>query len=187
MRAATAKKKAKACSRCGGAGPFAKSKSERDGLQCWCKTCHKKDAAARYKANKPAILARCAAYKAANPEKYKLYDAKVKAKNPTLYMWLKCRNRARAAGIPFTIKVSDIVIPTHCPLLGVALVRGKGQVSRYSPTLDKKIPKLGYVPGNVWVISHKANAMKQDASLEELELLVRNLRKAFRAGKEKHS
>ena len=44
-----------------------------------------------------------------------------------------------------------------------------------SYSLDKIIPELGYVKGNVWIISNKANAIKSNASLEELKLLVKNL------------
>ena len=35
----------------------------------------------------------------------------------------------------------------------------------------------GYIKGNVWVISKRANALKNNATIEELELLVKNLRK----------
>lgn len=185
--ASNSKKKSKSCSRCGGPGPFAKNKRASDGLQSWCSICRKEVMAAYYKKDKPRITARCTKYRKANPEKYKLYDARTKAKNPAMYMWLKARNRAKALGVLFTIVVADITIPKQCPLLGVVLARSKGKVSRNSPTLDRKIPRLGYTLGNVWVISHKANAMKQDASLEELELLTKNLRKAFRTGKEKSS
>ena len=45
-----------------------------------------------------------------------------------------------------------------------------------SPTIDKLIPSLGYTKGNVWVISRRANMIKSDATLEELELLVGNLK-----------
>lgn len=41
-----------------------------------------------------------------------------------------------------------------------------------SPTLDRIHPDIGYVPGNVMVISAKANRMKNNASLEELKALV---------------
>lgn len=44
------------------------------------------------------------------------------------------------------------------------------------PSLDKIIPKLGYVKGNVWVVSNKANRIKSNATIEELELLVKNLK-----------
>jgi hypothetical protein len=46
-----------------------------------------------------------------------------------------------------------------------------------SPSLDKIIPSKGYIKGNVWVISNRANTLKNDASLQELELLVENLKK----------
>ena len=35
---------------------------------------------------------------------------------------------------------------------------------------------LGYTKGNVWIVSRRANMIKSDATLEELELLVNNLR-----------
>jgi hypothetical protein len=38
-------------------------------------------------------------------------------------------------------------------------------------------PEKGYIKGNVWVISNRANTLKNDASLQELELLVENLKK----------
>jgi hypothetical protein len=42
-----------------------------------------------------------------------------------------------------------------------------------APSLDKIDPKLGYVPGNIQVISHKANAMKWDATREELRAFAK--------------
>jgi hypothetical protein len=43
-------------------------------------------------------------------------------------------------------------------------------------TIDKIDPKKGYVKGNVWIISFRANRIKYDASLEELALITKNLR-----------
>jgi hypothetical protein len=164
----------KTCCSCGGSGPFGKNRSEADGLQKWCKLCQKEWAAKHYKKNKKKILQRCASYKAAHPEKYnKEYP---KRQPPSYRMWIKAQNRAKQSGIPFTIDPSDVSIPVLCPLLGIPLRRGEGVQCRNSPTLDRKNPALGYVKENVWVISYKANAMKQDATLEELELLVQNLR-----------
>ena len=47
--------------------------------------------------------------------------------------------------------------------------RGKKGAVPSSPSLDRIIPELGYVPGNVQVISHQANTMKSNATLKELK------------------
>ena len=39
----------------------------------------------------------------------------------------------------------------------------------YTPTLDRDEPKLGYVKGNIMIISDIANRMKQDTSPADLE------------------
>ena len=101
-------------------------------------------------------------------------------------LWSRARTRAREQEVPFTIKHEDIVIPSHCPVLGIKLEHankeqqsrnGKGGFWDASPTLDKFLPKLGYVPDNVAVISWRANRTKGDATLEELEKLVDWMRK----------
>lgn len=79
------------------------------------------------------------------------------------------RHRAESEGYPFTITKDDIVIPTHCPILGIPLFsNGKRGGHDNSPSLDKVQPELGYVPGNVIVISNRANRLKSDASVQEL-------------------
>lgn len=98
--------------------------------------------------------------------------------NPKSFLLIRARGRAKKIpGLPFSIEVTDFEITSHCPLIGILLKRNdKMGPSNNSPTLDRIVPALGYVKGNVWVISAKANRMKNDASLEELELLVKNLR-----------
>ena len=91
-------------------------------------------------------------------------------------MLKSARERAQLLGLPFNITIEDIVIPEHCPLLGVKLHFGTLTDRVCSPSLDRIIPELGYVKGNVWVISFRANAIKQDATVEELEMLAANLK-----------
>lgn len=86
------------------------------------------------------------------------------------------KQRAKRGGLEFSIVVSDISIPDICPLLGIPLVYGQGGHRANSPSLDRINNSLGYIPGNVWVISNRANAIKRDASLEEIELIGRSLR-----------
>lgn len=78
-----------------------------------------------------------------------------------------CRQRAKEKSIPFNIDKEDIVIPDVCPVLGIKLERG-GSFKGNSPSVDKFIPELGYVKGNVHVISYRANSIKTDATLEEI-------------------
>ena len=68
-----------------------------------------------------------------------------------------------------------MIVPQKCPVFGIPLVstgvRGSGPRFN-SPTLDRIDSAKGYTPGNVWVISHRANSLKSNASLEELRKLV---------------
>jgi hypothetical protein len=86
---------------------------------------------------------------------------------------IMCRGakvRARKAGIPFNIDISDVVIPERCPVLGIKIecATTGGFKSGTAPSLDKIIPELGYIKGNVRVISHRANMLKRDGTAEEL-------------------
>lgn len=87
------------------------------------------------------------------------------------------RIRSRRDNLPFNLTVEDIELPEYCPLLEIKLVSNKRVAKGNSFSLDKIIPSLGYVKGNVWTISNKANRIKSDASLEELELITKNLSK----------
>ena len=68
---------------------------------------------------------------------------------------------------------------THCPLLGLRLNwdygTKEGRILQASPSLDRFDNTAGYIPDNVWIISHRANTIKRDASLEELRMLAKNL------------
>ena len=79
------------------------------------------------------------------------------------------RNRARSTGLPCTLSVSDINIPDVCPVLGIDLTAADGSGGRpNSATLDRLSPTRGYVPGNIAVISMKANRMKSDCWPEDI-------------------
>lgn len=86
-------------------------------------------------------------------------------------MFYAARSRARKKGVPFSITPDDIVIPETCPVFGTPIQLGCGRHHANGPALDRLIPELGYVPGNVEVISFRANFIKTNACLEELEAL----------------
>lgn len=96
------------------------------------------------------------------------------------YLLNNARARAKKRGLEFNITIEDIPIPNVCPLLYIPLFPSEGKMSNNSPTIDRINPKLGYIKENVWIISNKANRYKNDATLEELELLINNLKQRLR-------
>lgn len=89
-------------------------------------------------------------------------------------MWKSAQERALKKGLEFSIQVEDIKIPKICPLLNRELAIGDRE---YTPSLDRIDSKMGYTPDNIWVISHRANQIKNDATLEELEKITYNFKK----------
>lgn len=99
-------------------------------------------------------------------------------KNPAKYLYRMAKYRASQKGLEFTISESDIVVPNQCPLLEVPFDEVRS-ASSYAPSLDRIRSDQGYVPGNVWVISKRANMLKLDATPDELLTLSKNLQKAW--------
>lgn len=109
-------------------------------------------------------------------KKKREYKRSYNRNNPKAKLLWNAKSRAKKLGFDFNLTIDDIDIPLVCPLLHIELRSGDGTIVDTSPSLDRINSKKGYVKGNVWVISHKANTMKSDATLGELELLVTNLR-----------
>ena len=76
----------------------------------------------------------------------------------------------------FTITKEDIVIPDKCPLLGIDIIP-KAKDRTHSPSLDRIDSQKGYIKGNVQIISNRANRIKSDATIEEIELLLNFMRR----------
>lgn len=121
-----------------------------------------------YAANSEKAREKAREYRKRHPARISKYSREWKARNQVQALWYGARQRAAKAGLPFTITPADIVIPTHCPVFGVPLVVEKNRARPWSPSVDRIIPTLGYVPGNIAVISWRANNLKRDATAEEL-------------------
>jgi len=94
----------------------------------------------------------------------------LKLKYPKEAMLRSARNGAKQRGIEFAITVDDTQIPERCPIFGFKMEPG-GKRST-SPSIDRIDNTKGYVPGNIVVVSVKANHVKSDCSLAELHKLV---------------
>lgn len=86
-----------------------------------------------------------------------------------------CKVRAKRKGWDFNLEPDDIKIPFLCPLLGIMLKPGEGKFCDSSPTVDRIDSNKGYIKGNVRIISHKANRMKNDATLEDLTTFANSI------------
>jgi len=86
------------------------------------------------------------------------------------------KKSSKRKGLSYAYYQSLIV--THCPLLGLELTYencGIGVVPQNYATLDRIDSNKGYVPGNVHIVSFRANTLKNSSTLEELKLIVKNL------------
>lgn len=92
----------------------------------------------------------------------------------------KARRRARDQGRVFTIVWRDVEWPTHCPVFGIEL-NYMGTIASKTcgdaaASLDRRDNALGYIPGNVIVISARANRLKGDGTITEFEKLIAYMR-----------
>lgn len=79
------------------------------------------------------------------------------------------RHQAKKRGLKFSVKFDDIVWPEFCPVFGERLRREPKGPNDWSPSLDRIDSTKGYEPGNVIVVSMRANRIKSDATVAELD------------------
>jgi hypothetical protein len=98
--------------------------------------------------------------------------------HPLYCSWARAKARAYKKNVPFTISIWDIEIPETCPYLGVPLT-GKGPSCYNTPSIDRIIPSLGYIPGNIEVVSMLANRMKNNATIGQLVTFAKAVLEKF--------
>jgi len=91
--------------------------------------------------------------------------------HPELYLLKSAKARAKKTGCDFCLEPRDIIIPSNCPILGIPLFKGLGRACDNSPNVDRIDNNKGYTPDNIWVISSRANRIKNNASWQELILI----------------
>jgi hypothetical protein len=87
-------------------------------------------------------------------------------------MLQEAKVRAKKRGFEFSITRDDVEMPDRCPVLGIEVGVQFGARADGSPSLDRIDTSRGYVPGNVKIISWRANRIKSDAHIDELRALV---------------
>jgi hypothetical protein len=151
----------------------------------WCETNpeKKKEHARKYKTrNRDAINAKNREYyqitiehqKERNKVYQETHREQVREKsrrwlrnNPEKAMLGRAKSRAKKRGIEFNLTLKDIHIPPLCPIFGIPLSMAVGRLNDNSPSLDRIDNNRGYIPGNVVVISQRANQIKNDGTADE--------------------
>ena len=87
-------------------------------------------------------------------------------------LYKNIKSRCKRTGREFSIDLEDISIPEKCPVFGFDLKREDKKTWMCAPSVDRIDSSKGYIKGNVTVVSRRANILKRDATVEELELLL---------------
>jgi hypothetical protein len=104
------------------------------------------------------------------------HTAYMREKYSERQMLISARKNAKKKSLPFNLDLSDIKIPERCPLLDIKLYKNGNFSNRdTSPSLDRIEPDIGYVKGNIRVVSYRANRIKNDATPEELKMISRRI------------
>lgn len=108
-------------------------------------------------------------------EEQKLHKRKSK-------MFRKLKTQSGPRQSKFDLVFEDIEWPTHCPILKIELDYSLNKRAKFNtPSFDKVIPSKGYVRGNVYIISAKANFLKNNSSYEEVCAIRTYMKKAIKS------
>lgn len=100
--------------------------------------------------------------------------SKARRANPERFLLYSVQQRAKQKSIPCTLTLDDIVIPKYCPVLDIELRVNYdgGQATDNSPSVDRMRPELGYVKGNIFIISKRANTIKSFGTIAEHQKVI---------------
>ncbi len=105
---------------------------------------------------------------AADPKHVYAIVRKCVAKNPLMRLLQVARKRAKESGPQFEIVADALLpLPTHCPVFGTRLRYGGKGFDPNAASIDRLDSTLGYVRGNVAIISRRANMIKNDGTAAE--------------------
>ena len=109
------------------------------------------------------------------------------------YMIRNIKYSAKRRNLDFDLDYTDIKLPKYCPLLGIELNYTNNRNNKFlnlgddyvdlgfndpsKASVDRIDNTKGYVKGNIIILSRLANAMKNEASFEQLETFSKNILK----------
>lgn len=111
-------------------------------------------------------------YEKTSREDPRAYYVAYRKNNPIAYLINSARYRSKKHGDDFTLTIDDLEVPELCPIYKIPLKYTPGGRTDNSYSLDRLDNSKGYTKENVRVISWKANQMKGDFTIEEVESLL---------------
>lgn len=146
---------------------FTKNNSAKDGLQYKCRSCDLEYQKERRIKNKDKVLEYSKNYQA---NRRKDFDFRLQM----LLNASKQRSKKKARENTLTIQDIKDAFPKDgmCPIFGIKMVFGDAGFRENSPSIDRLDSTKGYTKDNIQIISWKANRIKKDASIQELELIL---------------
>ena len=101
------------------------------------------------------------------------YTKKYRDNNPMRFKLQGLAAKSKKLGILFDLKEEDLIVPDVCPVLGIPL-DGKTRDTQWS--VDRLVPDRGYTKANIKIISMRANRLKNDASILDVESILRYMK-----------
>jgi hypothetical protein len=134
-----------------------------------------------YQENKEKINEHSKEYYQENKEKINEQTKQYRLENKEKWMCNTSKVRAKQKNLPFNLSTEYLkeIWPedNKCPALGITMRKGDFCVTDHSPTLDRIIPKLGYIKGNVQVVSALANRIMSDATVNQVMAVAKHYEK----------
>lgn len=164
----------KVCSKCGKEKPishFHKSKLGKLGVRKDCKEC---------------VGKRLKKHREDNLEEYTVKETLKRNKERNTLegrirkMYHAAKSRAKKYNREFNLEIEDLIsvypVKNRCPILDIELKWNFVGFRDNSPSLDRIDSSLGYIKNNIQIISVRANRIKNDSTIEELEKILNYLK-----------
>jgi len=179
--------KTKVCNKCGKEKPiseFHKNRNSKDGLNSWCKKCHKEYRDENkekikekwreyYQNNRERISEYKKEYRKNNKEKIKEYNKEYRKKYPVKTWCQKTISSHKRSGYKVLFNWKDLFLiakqTKYCPFCGVKLKWKYGiEQKDNSPSLDRIDNENILRLNNTQIICYKCNRTKSDRTIVEL-------------------
>ena len=160
---------------------YSNNKRNKDGKTWECKECRKTFHLSYYERNREKVLEFMRKYNIEHSEerlewrnnhkrKIKIlsqsWQKNARVTTPWICLFRGAKQRAKKKNIQFNLtkEYLESIWPKDgkCPISGIILDLYSNKHNVNSPTIDRIIPEIGYLPGNVAIISRQMNTIKQN-------------------------